>query len=331
MSCVVKFFRVSDDRVQTGMRTLVMGSGAVGAYFGGKLALAGEPVVFVARGANLGALRAGGLRIEGRAGVVQLDGVHAVEQPAAAGPCELVLVCVKSYDTAAAAVALRPVVGPETIVLSLQNGIENEGILAAALALPPLLGGLTHIGAELVAPGVVRHDSGGRIVFGEPDGRRSARAQRLVELFGRARIDHHLSAHIAVMLWDKLAWNAAFNAGTAVTGRTVGALLAQPDGRALVRAAMREVVAVANASGVGLDAERVDPELARSAAELGHLRTSMLQDREHGRRLEHEALNGAVIRAAARTGVAVPVNRVLYGLLAVLDRRARQPPPARPL
>ena len=303
-----------------------MGTGAVGAYFGGLLARAGAEVVFVARGNTLAALRAHGLRIDGLHGPLHLPSVRAIADPAEAGACDVVLVCVKSYDTPAAAAALRPVVHSDSIVLSLQNGIENEAVLAAALGLPPLLGALTHIGVELVAPGVVRHDSGGRIVFGERDGRRSARAQRLAALFSAARIAHHLSGHIDIMLWDKLAWNAAFNACTAVARRTVGDLLARADGRALVRAAMREVVAVANANGVGLDAARIDPEIERSAAELGHLRTSMLQDRERGRRLEHEALNGAVLRAAAGPGVPAPVNRVLYGLLAVLDQRARAAP-----
>lgn len=325
-----------------------MGAGAVGAYFGGKLALAGADVVFVARGDHLAALRADGLRIENgaeersavdaaapRAGarstpVCHLTPVCTVADPAEAGRVDLILVGVKSYDTAVTADTLRAIVRPDTIVLSLQNGIENEAILAAALGLPPLLGGLAHIGAELVAPGVVRHDSGGRIIFGEFDGRRSARAERLAQLFSTAGIAHHLSGHIAVMLWDKLSWNAAFNACTTVARRTVGDLLARPDGRALVRAAMLEVVAVANATGVPLDAARVDPEIERSVAELGHLRTSMLQDRDRGRRLEHDALNGAVVRAADRTATPAPVNRVLYQLLEVLDRRARRPPAAPP-
>ena len=316
--------------VQGATRTLIMGTGAVGAYFGGLLALAGEDVIFVARGENLAALREHGLCIDGVNGRMHVPRVRAIADPAAAGTCERVLVCVKSYDTAAAAAALRPVIHADTTVLSLQNGIENEAILAAALGLPPLLGALTHIGAELVAPGVVRHDSGGRIVFGERDGRRSARAQRLAQLFVTAHIAHHLSGHIDVMLWDKLAWNAAFNACTAVARQTVGDLLAQADGRALVRAAMHEVVTVAQANGVGLDAARIDPEIERSAAELGHLRTSMLQDRERGRRLEYDALNGAVLRAADGAGAPAPVNRVLYGLLAVLDQRARPAPSALP-
>src|SRR5262245_24714607 len=208
------------------MRTLVMGAGAVGAYFGGKLALAGEDVVFVARGEHLGALRTHGLRIESRSGTLQTAPLRAVDDPVAAGECDLILVGVKSYDTAAAAAALRPVVRADAIVLSLQNGIENEAVLADALGMPPLLGALTHIGAERIGPGVVRHDSGGRIVFGERDGRRSARAERVAALLTRAAIAHHLSGHITVMLWDKLAWNAAFNASTAMTRRSVGALLA---------------------------------------------------------------------------------------------------------
>ena len=189
------------------MRTLVVGVGAVGGYFGGRLALAGEAVAFVARGATLAALRDGGLRIVDRAGTSHLERVHVVSDPADVGPRDLVLVCVKSYDTEAVAAALRPVVRPGTIVLSLQNGIENEALLAAALGLPPLLGGLTHIGAEQVAPGVIRHDSGGRIVFGELDGRVSERCERVAALFRRAGVAHHLSRHIAILMWDKLAWN----------------------------------------------------------------------------------------------------------------------------
>ena len=310
---------MKDDGRTTKERVLVMGAGALGAFFGGRLAQAGVDVVFVARGANLATLRQQGLRIESARGVERIAPLQVVEAPAEAGPCSVVLVCVKSYDTDAAAAALRPVVGPETIVLSLQNGIENEARLAAALGLPPLLAGLTHIGAELVAPGVVHLDSGGRIIFGELDGAPSARVARLASLFVGAGIDHRVSSRIAVMLWDKLAWNAAFNAATAVTRRTVGELLADDDGRTLVREAMLEVVAVACANGVPLDAARVDESLRHSAAELAPLKTSMLQDRERGRRLEYDALNGAVLRAAARHDVATPVNRVLHALLAVMS------------
>ena len=312
---------MKDESGSAAERVLVMGTGALGAFYGGRLAQAGIDVVFVARGATLAALRSDGLVIESARGVERVAPVRAVATPAEAGPCSVVLVCVKSYDTDAAIAALRPVVGSDTIVLSLQHGIENEERLAAGLGLPPLLAGMTQIGAELVAPGVVRVDSGGRIVFGELDGRATPRADRLAALFAGAGIDHRVARRIAVMLWDKLAWNAAFNAVTAVTRRTVGEVLADPDGSALVRAAMLEVVAVAQASGVPLAAEKVDEALRHSAAELGMLKTSMLQDRLRGRRLEYDALNGAVLRAAARHRVPAPVNRVLHALLAVIDAR----------
>jgi 2-dehydropantoate 2-reductase len=312
---------MQDDSGGSRERVLVMGTGALGAFYGGRLAQAGVDVAFVARGATLAALRRDGVRIETARGVDRVSPVQAVATPAEAGPRSIALVCVKSYDTDAAIAALRPVVGPDTIVLSLQNGIENEARLADGLGLPPLLAGLTQIGAEMVAPGVVRVDSGGRIVFGELDGAATPRVARLAALFAAAGVDHRVTGRIAVMLWDKLAWNAAFNAATAVTRRTVGELLADPDGRVLVRAAMLEVVAVAQASGVPLAPERVDETLRHSAAELAMLKTSMLQDRLRGRRLEYDALNGAVLRAAARHGVATPVNRVLHGLLAVIDAR----------
>jgi 2-dehydropantoate 2-reductase len=305
-------------------KILIMGTGAVGGYFGGKLARAGNEVVFVARGENLRALKERGLRVVSCDGDFEVRPVTAVATPAEAGLCDLVLVCVKSHDTVAAAEALHSAVGPETIVVSLQNGIENEEILSRILGLPGLLGGLTHIGAELVAPGVVRHDSGGRLIFGEPGGGLSARAARLAALLASAGVSHHLSRHIDVMLWDKLAWNAAFNAATAITRRTVGELLAHPDGRPLVRAAMLEVVAVGRASGVPLDPARVEPEIDRSAKEIGQLRTSMLQDIDRGRPVEVEALNGAVIRAADRNGVAVPTHRVLYAVLRGEERETRE-------
>ena len=311
---------MKDESGSAAERVLVMGTGALGAFYGGRLAQAGVDVVFVARGATLAALRSDGLVIESAHGVERVAPVRAVATPAEAGPCSVVLVCVKSYDTDAAIAALRPVVGSDTIVLSLQNGIENEERLAAGLGLPPLLAGMTQIGAELVAPGVVRVDSGGRIVFGELDGRATPRAARLAALFAGAGIDHRLARRIAVMLWDKLAWNAAFNAATAVTRRTVGEVLADPDGSALVRAAMLEVVAVAQASGVPLAAEKVDEALRHSAAELGMLKTSMLQDLELGRPMEIQALLGVVVELGDLAEVNTPL---LDAILALVAQRAK--------
>jgi 2-dehydropantoate 2-reductase len=245
--------------------------------------------------------------------------VHATDSAAGAAPVDLVLITAKSYDTAAIAAAIAPLVRPDTVVLSLQNGVENESLLASILELPPLLGAMTHIGAELIAPGVVRHVAEGTIFFGELTGHESARARALEALFTAAGIRHRLSHDMLLMLWDKLAWNAAHNAVTALTRTTAGEAARVPETAAVIRDAMLEVVAVARAQGIGLDPARVDPTIAFSRERLGDLRTSMLQDLERGRRLEYDALNGAVVRFGAVVGVPTPVNRTLYGLLAALD------------
>ena len=301
------------------MRILIAGTGGVGGYFGALLARAGRDVVFLARGRNLAALRERGLTVESVDGDVRLPHVTATDTLADAAPVDLVLVTVKSYDTSATAAVIAPVVTRETIVLSLQNGIENEGVLAAALGLPPLLGAMTQIGAELTAPGVVRHVAQGTIFFGEMGGHESARTRALVDLFTAAGVRHHLSAHMPLMLWDKLSWNAAFNAVTALTRATSGQAARLPQTAQLLRDVMLEVIAVARAQGILLDPARVDPVIAYAAEHLGTLRTSMLQDVERGRRLEYDAINGAVVRAGDAIGVPTPLNRVLVALLAALD------------
>lgn len=223
-----------------------------------------------------------------------------------------------------AALQLRSVVRPETIVLSLQAGIENDEILAAGIGMPPLMRAVADLAAELVDPGLVRQHRGGHVIFGEPDGRRSERAEQLAGLWFRAGITQELSTDIAAVKWTKLAWDAAFNAVTALNGCTIGEAVAHPKRREMVRTVMHEVIAVANASGVPLDPAYVDPEIDQSAAELGRLRTPMLQDIERGWRLEIDALNGAVVRAAARVGVNAPVNALLYRVLKLSDDMARR-------
>ena len=301
------------------MHVLVLGAGAVGGYFGARLAEGGHDLTLVARGANLDALRRDGLRLELPDGTRRLRGIRAVAAPAEAPPPDLVLVCVKSYGTEAAAGALRPVVGPDTVILSLQNGVENEAVLARALGLPPLMVGLTFIGVELVAPGVVHYAGRGEIVFGEPDGSESPRARRLADEFAAAGVPHQLRRDVPVVAWEKLAWNAGFNAVTTLTGSTVGAALAHPGTRDLVVGTMVETDAVATALGIPVRRHRLARVLRESAAEMPDFATSMLQDLRRGRRLEHDALNGAVVRAAARAGVPVPLNRTLLALLGRLD------------
>ncbi|MEB2284570.1 MAG: hypothetical protein B6D46_00805 [Polyangiaceae bacterium UTPRO1] len=308
------------------MRILIAGAGAVGGFFGAVLARAGHDVTFLARGANLAALRATGITVESIDGDFHVSDPAAVDVVAGLAPFDLVLFTVKSYDTAAVARQIAPAVRTDTVVLSLQNGIENETLLAAVLDLPPLMGAMTEIGAELVAPGVVRHVAEGTIFFGEMTGHESPRGRNLAALLGAAGIRHRFSRDIIVQLWNKLMWNAAHNAVTAITRTTAGAAAALPATAAVLRAAMHEVVAVARAQGILLDPQRVEAVVAFSRERLGALRTSMLQDMERGRRLEYDAINGAVVRFGEAVGVPTPVNRTLYGLLAALDPgRGRAP------
>jgi 2-dehydropantoate 2-reductase len=307
------------------MHVLVYGTGAVGGYFGALLARGGHDVTLVARGANLAALRSDGLRVllGGPSQVLHLHPVRAVERPADAPRADLVLVCVKSYDTRAAVEALRPVVDRDTTILSLQNGVENEAILAEGLGLPPLLVGLTRIGVELTAPGTILYSGRGEILFGEPDGSQSPRAMRLADTLAAAGTPHQLRRDVLVTAWEKLAWNAGFNAVTTLADATVREVLALPACRDLVVAAMEEVDAVATAHGIAVRRRRTQTVLDDSLSGLPDFPTSMLQDRRRGRRLEHDAINGAVVRAGGRVGVAVPVNRVLLALLERLDPWSR--------
>jgi 2-dehydropantoate 2-reductase len=249
--------------------------------------------------------------------------VRAVERPADAPPADLVLVCVKSYDTAAAADALRPVVRPDTTVLSLQNGVENEAVLAERLGLPPLMVGLTRIGVELTAPATVLYSGRGEILFGEPDGTESPRARRLADTLAAAGVPHQLRRDVLVTAWEKLAWNAGFNAVSTLADATVRQVLEQPACRDLVVRAMEEVDAVAVATGIPVRRRRTQTVLDDSLSGLPDFPTSMLQDRRRGRRLEQDAINGAVVRAARRAGVGAPVNAMLLALLERLDPGAR--------
>jgi 2-dehydropantoate 2-reductase len=301
------------------MRILIAGTGGVGGYFGACLARAGHDVVFLARGANLAALRASGITVESIDGDFHLSRISAVESIDGLEPFALVLFTVKSYDTAAVARQIVPAVDEHTVVLSLQNGVENETLLASVLDLPPLLGAMTEIGAELVTPGVVRHVAEGTIFFGEMTGHESPRGRALAELFTAAGVRHRMSLDMPLMLWSKLSWNAAHDAVTALTRTSAGAAASLAATADVLRAAMHEVVAVARAQGILLDPARVETTIAFSRDHLHALRTSMLQDLERGRRLEYDAINGAVIRFGETIGVATPVNHTLYGLLAALD------------
>lgn len=299
-------------------RVLVVGAGGVGGWYAGQLAGAGCAVTLVARGAHGAALRAHGLRVLLPDGSERTHPVAVCEDPHDTGIADLVLVAVKSYDTEPAARLLAPCAGPDTIVLSLQNGPENEDVLARVAGLPPLLLAVTYIGSEIAEPGVIAYSGAAEIVFGEPGGGTSPRTELLSAWLARADVKHRVSARVRNVVWDKLAWNAAFNAITTITRRSIREILDDPAGHALIRDTMRETLDVAH--GLGIDVPvRIDASIEHSRRVLPDFRTSMLQDLERGKRLEHDALNGAVVRAGLRAGVPTPLNGALVRLLSVLD------------
>jgi 2-dehydropantoate 2-reductase len=295
------------------MRTLIVGAGAVGGYYGAKLARAGHDVVFTARGRNLKVIRDRGLRLESVEGPIVVSPARALETPRGEATFELVLICVKAQHTEAALAELRGAVGASTLVLSLQNGVESEELIERSLGISPMVRGLAYVGVELVGPGTVRHSSGGTVVIGEPHDRPSSRLRRLAELLREASIEVVVPESIVRAKWQKLAWNASFNIICALTGVTIGAALADSKSRRLVETAMREVEAVAEAQGIEFDPDHI-PKMLQYAERIGFVRPSTLQDREKGKSLEHDALTGAVVRYGERFGVPTPVNQTLDGL-----------------
>lgn len=297
-----------------------MGAGAVGTYYGALLARGGHEVTMVARGPHREAMARAG-----RAIVREPDGrlwdvpVRAPAEPEGPAP-DLVLVTTKSHHTIAAARALEPVVGPGTTVLSLQNGVENVGRLAAVLGPERVLGAIAFVGLRVEEPGIVDHEAEGWVKMGDPAGP-SERATRLHGLLAPCW-DVALSERIVHDQWHKLLWNAGFNAICAVTGATAGEALATPESEALVRAAMWEVVAVGARHGITLGAEDVE-EMAAPNLQLRDYHPSTARDLEAGKPLERDALCGFLAREGGALGVPTPVNAVLDSLLALRENMAR--------
>ena len=301
------------------VRFAVMGAGGVGGYFGSLLARAGREVAFIARGAHLEAMRSRGLEVKSWRGDFRLDDLNATDDPSDVGPVDCVLFAVKAYDTEAAALQVAPTVGPETVVLSLQNGVESEEVLEGLFGPGRVLGGLAFISAFVESPGVIAHTAAGRLTFGEMDGSYSERARRLQAHFEAAGLECGLSGDIRRELWNKLVWNACFNPLTTITGANVAEILDNPESFEVARAAMCEVAEVARASGVALGEDAVDVMIERTRA-LGPITSSMRRDWEAGKPIEAHALSGVVAERGRALGVPTPVNAALYASLRLMER-----------
>ena len=289
------------------MRILIVGAGGVGGYFGAKLARAGMTVTFLARGAHLEAIRRNGLTVRSAVDGESHVRVEAVDRVDGTAPVDVVLLCVKSFDTDAAVDAIRPTVGADTAVLSLQNGVDNEAKIDAILGRGHAVGGAAYVFATIESPGVIVHRFAGRIVFGELDGVTRPRTERLLDAFGRAGVPAEVSTDIQRVLWEKYLMICAQAGMTAMTRCPIGVIRETPDTWRMYGAIVEELARVGRAAGVPLPPDVVDRITKAAAALAPDAYSSLYHDLVHGRRLELDALHGYAVRLGERLGVPTPM------------------------
>jgi len=298
------------------MRIAVMGTGGTGGYFGGLLARAGEDVSFIARGDHLEAIRKSGLAIKSvLAGDFSIP-AKATDNTQDIGPVDLILFCVKAYDNAAAADQIRPLTGPETVVLSVQNGIDNEQQIGEVIGPEHIVGCVSYVSSIIDSPGVVSQTGGpGKIVLGEMQGGKSARTEIIQNTLQNSGIAAELHSDIQVALWQKFLAICGVNGITALTRLPMGEILACEETRNLMRGTMEEVEAVARASGAALPGDCVDQSMDLFSSLEPSIRGSMYYDLAGGRRLELDVLNGALVRLGGKHGIPTPINFAIYAAL----------------
>jgi len=298
------------------MRIAVIGAGGVGGAFGAELAKAGADVTFVARGKHLDAMLTRGLLVKGGRGETHLVPTKATSDPSQLGKVDVVLFCVKLWDVEKAGAEIRPLIGQHTAVIPLQNGIDAADRLIPILGRGAVMGGVAQISAAITGPGVITQVGAMmRMIFGELDGKRSARAKNFLELCMRAGFEATSSEQILTELWMKfilLATNASI---TASTRQPIGRLRDDPDVRPVIVAAVKEVHAVARAKGIALPTDAVDKVLDFIGHAPPAMKASMALDLERGNRLELPWLGGKVVALGRELGVPTPVHSTMYALL----------------
>ena len=323
------------------MKFVIVGAGAIGAYLGARLTQAGADVLLFARGAHLQAMQTHGLRVVSEDGDFHVE-PKVVDNLAAAGTADVVLLGVKAHSLTALAPQLSVLFGPETVVVSTQNGIpwwyfqihggefqglhldcvDPGGTIASAIEPRRVLGSLVYFSTDIVEPGVVHHTEGNRLSLGEPDGSRSERARKIAEAFIKAGLRCPITTRIRNEIWVKLLGNIAFNPISVLTGGTLEEMVRHPDIARLVREVMTETEAVVAKLGIELPIS-IDQRMA-GAEKVGAHKTSMLQDHEAGRPMEIEAVVGGVVELGERFGLSMPATRAIYACTKFLnDRRAR--------
>lgn len=306
------------------MRIAIFGTGGIGGYFGGRLASAGEDVVFLARGEHLRAIRENGLHIESDKGDVVISPAQATDVPADIGVVDAILVGVKAWQVEEVAQAMHPLIGPDTVVIPLQNGVEASDQLAAVVGAEHVIAGLARIFSFLVGPGKI-HQIGqmDAITLGELHNERSTRIEQLCETFTRAGIPTDIATDIHVALWEKLVFVVPLGGIGAVTRAPVGVIRSLPETRQMLEQGMREIIEVAQARHMVLADDLITRILAYTDSQPPSSTASLQRDIMDGRPSELEAWNGAVCRLGQEVGVATPLHAFVYHSLLPLELQAR--------
>ncbi|MFW9802771.1 MAG: 2-dehydropantoate 2-reductase [Candidatus Thorarchaeota archaeon] len=301
------------------MRIAIMGAGGVGGYFGGLLAKSGEDVVFIARGEHLQAIKKNGLQIRSPKGDFTVQPV-ATDNPSEIDPVDLLLFCVKGYDTIEAANRIKPLVTKDTIVISLQNGVEKEETLGRIFGVANIMGGLCALSAYIEAPGIIHHEGLERLAFGEIDGRKSGRGKLLLEVFQKAGINASLSENIVSEEWEKFAFICAVGGLCSLTGLPVGPILDFEGTRHLYESTMNEIIQIAREKGVSLSDDVLDKLMNFSLGLNPDIRPSMYRDLMNKRRIEIDILNGAVVRLGREFHISTPTNDFIFTCLDAINK-----------
>jgi 2-dehydropantoate 2-reductase len=309
---------------EVSMRIAVFGTGGAGGYFGARLAQAGEDVIFIARGQHLQAIREHGLRVDSAKGAFVVRPTDATDDPMQVGGVDVVIVGVKAWQVTEVARAIQPMIGRDTFVLPLQNGVEAPAQLAAVLGAEHVVGGLCGTVSFVVGPGQIRSIGDIHFIkFGELHTRPSDRTDRLRQAFIRANVAVEIPPDIHVALWEKFLYVVAWGGVGAVTRAPVGVLCRVPETRQLLEQGMREIFAVARARQVALADGLVEKTMAFMDTVAPSGTTSLQRDIIDGKPSELEAWNGAVVRLGQDVGVATPLHTFIYYSLLPLELQAR--------
>jgi len=306
------------------MRIAIFGTGGVGGYFGGRLAQAGEDVTFIARGEHLRAIRDAGLKVDSLNGDFLVYPATATENIDGIGGVDLVIVGVKAWQVPEVARAMKPMLGAQTTVLPLQNGVDAVRQLSAELGADRVIGGLCKIVSLVVAPGHIRHAGfTPSVVIGEMDNRRSDRVLAIQKLFTNAGIDTAVADDIQAALWMKFLFIASFSGMGAIANAPAGVLRTDSELRAQMIRAMEEIKMLAQARGISLPPNAIESVMAGVDALPEDATSSMQRDIAAGKPSELESQNGAVVRMARESAVEVPTHELIYQTLEPLEERAR--------